>query len=340
MTDQMIVLKDNGDIVTLRNTDQSDGVTLRNTHQSTIVKVSKTEKGLVLLANEARWLHNLNGSGFTPRLLMDEPGRIVMQDLGQSQEVKDLHDFRRNSIFLLNTLRVYGVKHGDLTAPNIIVKNDSPMVIDWGEAVELGGSLPSKRPEPDATHLWAVVAANKDTTRFAARWLAIREAYGILRLEGSTMLDLGCHEGAFVAAAAVEGVEGLGIDQNGEVIKRATVLWDGLASIGFIRFDIMDFIASIQQRFHFGLLLSAFPYLVNTYGDQRALGLLASIKESCEVLFFETQLYGDGPGPAFFGHKNDVAELLSGLTGRNKVEEIVTIPVAGRDAARTVFMVS
>ncbi len=330
MTDQMIVLKDNGDVSTLRNTDND-----------TIIKISGTEKGLILLANEARWLHHLGESGFTPRLLMDEPGQIVMQDLGESQEVSNLNDFRRNSIFLLNTLRHFGVKHGDLTAPNIIIKDDCPMAIDWGEAVELGGTLPSKRPEPDATHLWAVVAANKDTTRMAARWLAIREAYGVNRLQGSSMLDLGCYEGSFVAAAAVEGVEALGIDQDGEVIKHAVALWDGLVSVGFIRYNIMDFITStsVRQRFHFGLLLSVFPYRVNTYGEKEALELLAAIKAKCGVLFFESQLAGDGPGPDFFGIKGDVAQLLSYLPGVGKVEEIVTIPVAGRDAARTVFMV-
>ena len=331
MTDQMIVLKDNGDVKTLRNK-----------YNDTIIKISATEKGLILLANEARWLHHLNGSGVTPRLLMDEPGRIVMQDLGESQEVFNLYNFRRNSIFLLNTLRFYGVKHGDLTAPNIIIKNDTPMAVDWGEAVELGGTLPSKRPEPDATHLWAVVADNKDTTRMASRWLAIREAYGVNRLEGSTMLDLGCHEGAFAAAAAVEGVESLGIDQDKEAISRAFKLWDGIANVSFTTFNIMDFITStlVNQHFHFGLLLSVFPYLVNVYGAKEALELLAAIKAKCRVLFFESQLVDDGPGPDFFGIKSDVAQMLSYLPGVSKVEEIVTIPVAGRDAARTVFMVS
>ncbi len=325
------LIKDNGDVVTFRNTDQR-----------TIIKISNTEQGLILLANEARWLHHLNESGFTPRLLMDEPGRIVMQDLGENQEVFNLYNFRRNAIFLLHTLRLYGVKHGDLTAPNIIIKNDKPMAIDWGEAVELGGSLPSKRPEPDATHLWAVVADTKDTTRMAGRWLAIREAYGVDRLEGSTMLDLGCHEGAFVAAAAVEGVESLGIDQDKEAISRAFKLWDGIANVSFTTFNIMDFITStlVNQHFHFGLLLSVFPYLVNVYGAKEALELLAAIKAKCRVLFFESQLVDDGPGPDFFGIKSDVAQMLSYLPGVSKVEEIVTIPVAGRDAARTVFMVS
>ena len=329
MTD--VLIKDNGEVKTSRNPDNN-----------TIVKVSTTEKGLILLANEARWLHHLGESDFTPRLLMDEPGRIVMQDLGESQEVFNLFNFRRNSIFLLNMLRFYGVKHGDLTAPNIIIKNDHPMAIDWGEAVELGGSLPSKRPEPDATHLWAVVAAHKDTTRFAGRWLAIREAYGVDRLEGSSMLDLGCHEGAFVAAVAVEGVKSLGIDQDREVIKRAFALWPGLGgNAGFIHCNIMDFITStlVKQRFHFGLLLSVWPYLVNQYGKIESLELLETIKAKCEVLFFETQLYGDGPGPLYLAHKDDVAEMLAKLPGVGKVEEIVTILVAGRDAARTVFMV-
>ncbi len=329
MPDQMVVLKDNGDVVTLRNTDQR-----------TIIKISNTEKGLVLLANEARWLHHLSESGVTPRLLMDEPGRIVMQDLGESQEVSNLYNFRRYSIFLLNTLRYYGVKHGDLTAPNIIIKNDHPMAIDWGEAVELGGTLASKRPEPDATHLWAVVAANKDTTRMSERWLAIREAYGVDRLEGSTMLDLGCHEGAFVAAAGVEGVESLGVDQDVEAIKRAFALWPGLLTIGFIQRNIMDFFTSGSQRFDFGLLLSVFPYLVTVYGAKESLELLAAIKAKCGVLFFESQLADDGPGPDFFGIKSDVAQVLSYLPGVHKVEDIVTIPVAGRDASRTVFMVS
>lgn len=330
MTDQMIVLKDNGDIVTLRNTDHR-----------TIIKISNTEKGLVLLANEARWLHHLEFSGFTPRLLMDEPGRIVMQDLGDSQEVENLYNFRRKAIFLLGTLRHFGVKHGDLTAPNIIIKNDSPMAIDWGEAVELGGTLPSKRPEPDATHLWAVVANKKDTTRFAGRWLAIREAYGVDRLEGSTMLDLGCHEGAFVAAAGVENVDSLGVDQDVEAIKRAFALWPGLVNIGFIHCNLMDFITStlVNQRFDFGLLLSVWPYLVNTYGGKEALELLAAIKAKCGVLFFESQLAGDGPGPDCFGTKSDVAQILSYLPGVGKIEEIITIPVAGRNATRTVFMV-
>ncbi len=324
------IIKDNGDVATIRDT-----------NNNSIIKISKTEKGLILLANEARWLHHLGESGVTPRLLWDEPGRIVMQDLGESQEVFNLYNFRRNSIFLLNTLRFYGVKHGDLTAPNIIIKNDHPMAIDWGEAVELGGSLPSKRPEPDATHLWEVVADNKDTTRMAGRWLAIREAYGVDRLEGSTMLDLGCHEGAFVAAAAVEGVEALGIDLDREVIKRAVTLWNGLVSIGFVRYDIMYFITSklVEQRFHFGLLLSAWPYLVNQYGKKEALELLEVIKSHCEVLFFETQLHGDGPGPSELVTDYDVVEMLANIPGVVKVEEIVTLPVAGRDAARTVFMV-
>ena len=330
MTDTIIRLKQNWDVATFRDTD----------HQ-TIIKRSNTEKGLILLANEARYLRQLNDSGFTPRLLMDEPGRIVMRDLGESQEVNDLHNFRRNAILLLNTLRFYGVKHGDLTAPNIIIKDDTPMAIDWGEAVELGGTLPSKRPEPDATHLWAVVAANKDTTRMAGRWLAIREAYGVDRLEGSTMLDMGCHEGAFVAAAGVENVEALGIDMDGEAIKRAMHLWDGLTKIEFIHSNIMDFMTStlVKQRFDFGLLLSVFPYLVDTYGDKEAFELLSDIKAKCGLLFFESQLFGDGPGPAYFGHKDDIREYLTDLPGVGKVEEIITLPVAGRDAERTVFMV-
>ena len=126
------------------------------------------------------------------------------------------------------------------------------------------------------------------------------------------------------------------------MIKRAVVLWDGLKNVGFIRYNIMDFITTtlVRQRYHMGLLLSVWPYLTDWYGKREAIELLEAIKAKCEILFFETQLHGDGPGPEELVTDNDVVEMLANIPGVVKVEEIVTIPVAGRDAARTVFMVS
>ena len=56
------------------------------------------------------------------------------------------------------------------------------------------------------------------------------------------------------------------------------------------------------------------------------------------ILFFETQLAGDGPGPAALKTDDDVAQLLHSL-GASTVNAIATYPVTGRPASRTVWEV-
>jgi len=53
-------------------------------------------------------------------------------------------------------------------------------------------------------------------------------------------------------------------------------------------------------------------------------------------LFFETQLYGDGPGLPEHKTDDDVYKFLKQF---GKVEKLVTIPVFGRDAARSVWRI-
>ena len=63
---------------------------------------------------------------------------------------------------------------------------------------------------------------------------------------------------------------------------------------------------------------------------------LAGLGARSPVLFFETHLRGDGPGPDFLESNTDVAAMLNRL---GKIEALTTTPVAGRDAYRTVWSV-
>ncbi len=56
------------------------------------------------------------------------------------------------------------------------------------------------------------------------------------------------------------------------------------------------------------------------------------------VFFFENQLAGDGPGPAFLQEDKDIRAMMFCL-GATTVNVIGTFPVTGRPASRTVWMV-
>lgn len=327
MPQEWTLVKRNDDISTWRH--------LRN---QTIVKTADTSQGEMLLVNEARFLKELRGTGFVPHIFLDEPDRIVMQDLGESETVIDPDVFRRNAILLLNTLNIYRIKHGDLTDSNVIIKNDRPMAIDWCEAVRLDERREGKRPEPDSYHLWNVVAANRDTARTARRWIAIRDALGIDNLSGKSLIDLGCHKGDFVAAASVDGMIATGIDRNSKAIEEARRIWKDVPNAGFFDYEIIEFLnGSHTVHFDVLLMLSTWPYIVQDYGELSARTVLGMAKERCDILFFESQLFKDGPGPPFFKTDDDVASTLSEI---GSVEKVVTLRVCGRNAARSVFMVT
>jgi hypothetical protein len=82
------------------------------------------------------------------------------------------------------------------------------------------------------------------------------------------------------------------------------------------------------------LLLSVWPYIFNRIGIG-ARQLLKRIQRAGQLIF-ETQLYGDGPGPNFLRTDQDVYEMLSGY---GSVERLAQIPVHGRNAARSVWLV-
>jgi len=287
-----------------------------------IIKLAKNDSGKAEIAREAKILQALP-EGIGPAVLRSESDRLVLEDLGNGDPVKDEYTFLRNAIHALNGMRGVGVRHGDLTAANIIVHNDKPRIIDWSESRFVAEKRKDKRPEPDAYHYWTAIAAlSPDTSRIVRRWLAIREHLS----PGSALVNLGCFTGEMDAMAAAEGCITLGIDKVQHVIDLAKEMWGQYGC----QFRIGDLDAiPVPIDVDNVLLLSVFPYIQNPGG------MMKKLVKSGATLFFETQLAGDGPGPDIFRTDADVKQYLSKFYGR--VESLVTLAIAGRNAKRTTW---
>lgn len=102
-----------------------------------------------LTENEWYCLDTLRRTGFVPQALRWDKYTIQIQDLGQSEHITNRDLFMSYKYDLLDTLQRYGIKHGDLTTANVIVKNNHPFVIDWAESRWGSDPRPQKRPEGD-----------------------------------------------------------------------------------------------------------------------------------------------------------------------------------------------
>ncbi len=309
------------------------------------------------LKNEARMLDLMEGSGYSPRVLAAVEGMIDQDDLGDTEAPTDPELWRRNCVKMLAEIRARGLRHGDLVGSNIITRGNHPYAIDWQEGHLLTEPAPQKQPWSDSALLMRHIAGTYgpdgqlDTPRVARRWGAVLGALGAdrdftLPLKGKTFLDLGCFQGDFVALAAAEGMDALGIDQGGfrsgeNSIEIGRSTWNEFpfGHVGLSNGNIVDYVESgLARSWDVVVMFSTWPYIVKDFTHQTAMSLLHRIIASNEVLFFETQLAGDGPGPEFLRNDSDVKSMLHGL-GATQVGERGTFPVTGRPASRTVWEV-
>lgn len=320
------------------------------TEDTIIAKTPHDEASHLAVVNEMRALEVMRGSGFTPAPLYG----FCQTDVGLCESVTDMQTFRRNCVKALATIRARGLRHGDLTGPrtdgvsNIICRDNWPWIVDWQESHRIGEPAPDKSPYSDSYLLmrtlanWPDAEGKTDTTRIARRWMAILEDMGAhldlsLPLEGQYLLDLGCYQGDFVTLAATEGMEAFGVGL--EPVGKS--LWGDFpfGSVSLHQGNFVDPLRGVafSYKAEVVLLLSTWPYVVHDYGRKRALLLLQKIMDECHVMYFETQLYGDGPGPEFLKTDSDVGFMLGEY---GAAQPIVTVPVEGRDAHRTVWRVT
>ncbi len=314
------------------------------------------EDNVNALMNEARMLTLLSGGGIAPELYNRGDDWIDQEDLGENEVPTDMELHRRRSVWMVAKIRALGLRHGDLTGPNIIVRDNTPKAIDWQEGHLLGEVPPQKSPHTDSEFLGRYLAGtpgpdgNCDTPRVGRRWLAVLGALGgtllakdpasNLPLKGKTFMDLGCFQGDFPALAAVEGMEAHGLDAGGfrsgeNSVSIGRALWSNFP-FGSVVLHDGDIVHLHRFDYDVVMMFSTWPYIVNDYGREAAERLLGRIVSDCGVLFFETQLYGDGPGPAFLETDSDVEAMLDKY---GQVTHLIRIPVTGRPASRSVWKV-
>ncbi len=139
-----------------------EGLSVWRRGDGTVVKQASTEIEQSRLRRERLFLEELHGTMVAPEVISgerDESGhfRLTIQDLGDSEPVTEPWLFARNACYVLWHLHDRQIKHGDLTESNIIVRDNRPMVFDWGESRHIWEHLTDKRPEPDSEHLWKAV---------------------------------------------------------------------------------------------------------------------------------------------------------------------------------------
>lgn len=315
-----------------------------------IVKYARDGANWKALQREAQILERLSGTRLAPAMItLDVDEHVLYQsDMGDSEGITDAEAFRRAGIVWLAQLRSHGIRHGDLTPVNMVIRNNAFTAIDWQESHSFDEAAPQKQPWSDSYLLCRSIRdLTGDTPRVARRWMAVLSALGAaehhdgnpLPLQGLRFVDYGCFQGDFPALAAAEGMEAWGIDRGGfrsgeDSIRIGAGLWGDMPHPPvLIKRDLIDSI--VTPIADVTVCFSTWPYVVNEYGLARSEKWLAwVISHSC-VLFFETQYTGDGPGmmPA------ENVPMLMERCGAESCEPIVTIPVVGRDASRTVWMV-
>lgn len=338
----LLLLKDNEHIITYKQIDTDLPPFVRYE--------ARTKTGITMMEQAFKYLESLAPYGFVP-LPIDYTNGVLITEFIEEQLPTELEDRREliiNSARVLRTLRLLGIKHGDLTRPNIIVSNTKPYIIDWFESSPMGED--KKRPEPDAYHfLRAIKEISGDPSRVLQRWIHMRD-YLPDPAEGY-FLDLGAYRGDMCYMAASEGFASHAVEIRNDVYEE----------------DEQD------VYFHFGHMMREFvydaiPYFKEQWGEVPAVICMQSaypyLREQCEhpseanyiisrciaqskVFFFETQLYGDGPGPVFLKTDDDVVKLLKTCANHVDVdkesvtvEKVVTVEVKGRNARRTTFAVS
>ena len=282
------------------------------------------EHNVNALRNEGQCLEAMDGSGFTPMLIFEGRSYIDQEDMGDTETPVDPEAWRRNCVRMLAEIRARGLRHGDLIGANIITRGNDPYAIDWQEGHLLTEHAPQRNPSSDSALLMRHIAGTPghdgqlDIPRVARRWGVVLGALGAntnltLPLKGKSFLDLGCFQGDFVALAAAEGMIASGVDGGGlrsgeNSIEIGRKVWADFP-FGDIRLGTTNIILDSPKEWadwDVVMMFSTWPYIVKDVGWEQACNLLSILIARNEVFFFETQLYGDGPGPEQLRNDADV----------------------------------
>ncbi len=134
--------------------DAPEGTVLHSDNGISQTAINK-EDGLIfkrsipfLIENEFYFLRKMQGTSYVPTVERYDKYTIMMPFI-ENQPVTKPNIFMRHRVKFLKALRNAGIRHGDLTTPNVLVNENRPIVIDWAESRRWGDMRPEKRPEGD-----------------------------------------------------------------------------------------------------------------------------------------------------------------------------------------------
>jgi RIO-like serine/threonine protein kinase len=99
--------------------------------------------------NEYYFLQTLADSGYVPQDVRQEDVELISMEYIPPQEVTDPGEFSSHYWPIIWMLEEKGIRHGDLTEYSVLVKDNTPIMIDFAESRWLSDSIPPKRPESD-----------------------------------------------------------------------------------------------------------------------------------------------------------------------------------------------
>jgi len=102
-----------------------------------------------LLQNERHALEKMGKTAYVPHLFRATDTMIVMEFI-HYDVVTDPGEFMQHYDTLIMMLGVAGLRHGNLTKYSVLVRDNTPILIDWAASRADGDPRPDKRPEGDA----------------------------------------------------------------------------------------------------------------------------------------------------------------------------------------------
>jgi RIO-like serine/threonine protein kinase len=111
-----------------------------------------------LCDNEIWILQKLYPSGYVPFAEQVEM-EVIRLEWIENGPVTDVDIFKWHMTRLLHMLKYAGIRHGDLTEKNVLVKNNHPFLIDFSESRLACDPRPDKRPQGD--EYWIAVTIER-----------------------------------------------------------------------------------------------------------------------------------------------------------------------------------
>lgn len=114
------------------------------------------QQPLFMADNEMYCLDLLYPSGYVP-LAIRAGFDVIRLEYIQVGPVTDAAVFRAHCAGLLTALKIAGIRHGDLTEKNLLVRDNHPYLIDFSESRLASDPRPDKRREGDEHWLQVTV---------------------------------------------------------------------------------------------------------------------------------------------------------------------------------------